>query len=72
MPAVLTKGIGLKGVFGSLTLGGFDAARFVPNNVSFQLAPDISRDLVVGLQSITSTDDDGSTQLLLPSPISRS
>ncbi|KAL8719427.1 MAG: hypothetical protein Q9225_003570 [Loekoesia sp. 1 TL-2023] len=57
----------LKGVFGSLTLGGYDAARFTPNNVSFNLAPDISRDLVVGLQGITSTESNGSTQLLLPS-----
>ncbi|KAL8901618.1 MAG: hypothetical protein Q9207_005114 [Kuettlingeria erythrocarpa] len=57
----------LKGVLGSLTLGGFDAARFSPNNVSFSLAPDVSRDLVVGLQSITSTENDGSKQLLLPS-----
>lgn len=48
-------------------MGGFDAARFVPNNVSFNLAPDISRDLVVGLQSIISTENDGSRQLLLPS-----
>ena len=28
----------LDGVFGSLTLGGFDAARFVPNNLSFPFA----------------------------------
>lgn len=54
-------------MFGSLTLGGYDAARFVPNNVSFNLAPDISRDLVVGLQGITSVESNGSTQLLLPS-----
>jgi hypothetical protein len=33
----------LKGVFGSLTFGGYDLSRFVPNNVSFSLAPDISR-----------------------------
>lgn len=58
---------GLKEVFGSLTLGGYDAARFTPNNVSFDLAPDISRDLVVGLQSIITTESNGSTHLLLPS-----
>ncbi|KAL9593223.1 MAG: hypothetical protein Q9219_007639, partial [cf. Caloplaca sp. 3 TL-2023] len=58
----------LKGVFGSLTLGGLDAARFHPNNVSFDLASDISRDLVVGMQSITSKESNGSTHLLLPSP----
>ncbi|KAK0513754.1 hypothetical protein JMJ35_003476 [Cladonia borealis] len=59
----------LKGVFGSLTFGGYDASRFVPNNVSFSLAPDISRDIVVGLQSITAKDANGSTTSLLPSPI---
>ena len=60
---------GLKGVFGSLTFGGYDASRFIPNNVSFSLAPDISRDIVVGLQSITAKDANGSTTSLLPSPI---
>lgn len=61
--------IGLKGVFGSLTFGGYDASRFVPNNVSFSLAPDDSRDIVVGLHSITAKDANGSTTSLLPSPI---
>ncbi|KAL8668962.1 MAG: hypothetical protein Q9168_006433 [Polycauliona sp. 1 TL-2023] len=58
----------LKGVFGSLTLGGYDASRFTPNDVSFNLAPDISRDLVVGLQKIISSESNGSQNLLLPSP----
>ena len=61
-----------KGVFGSLTFGGYDASRFIPNNVSFSLAPDISRDLVVGLQSISSASTSNSamqSQHLLPSPI---
>lgn len=44
---------GLKKVFGSLTLGGYDTSKFVPTDNSFQFAGDISRDLVVGLQSIT-------------------
>jgi len=60
---------GLKGVFGSLTFGGYDASRFIPNNVSFSLASDISRDIVVGLQSITSAYANGSAIALLPSPI---
>jgi len=47
---------GFKKVDGSLTLGGYDAAKFEPNNVNFQFASDISRDLVVGLQSITYRD----------------
>ncbi|KAI4249088.1 MAG: hypothetical protein L6R42_009074, partial [Xanthoria sp. 1 TBL-2021] len=57
-----------KGIFGSLTLGGYDSARFTPNNVSFDLARDISRDLVVGLQGIISSESNGSQHLLLPSP----
>ena len=58
-----------EGVYGSLTLGGYDASRFVPNNVLFHLQGDISRDLVVGLQSISSTDVTGSKTTLLPSSI---
>ena len=47
----------------------------MPNNVSISKAADISRDLVVGLQSISSTTTDESTTLvtqqqsLLPNPI---
>ena len=51
LPAALTIEE-LKKVFGSLTLGGYDASRFTPSNVSFGFAGDNSRDLVVGLQSI--------------------
>jgi hypothetical protein len=47
-------------VFGSLTLGGYDNNRFVSNNVSFTMGQDISRDLLVGIQSI----ETGSTKLL--------
>lgn len=57
-----------KGSFGSLTFGGSDASRYSPSNVSFTLAPDIQRDLVVGIQSITSTYINGSVSSLLPSP----
>ena len=56
--------------FGSLTLGGYDASQFVPNNVSFPLAKDISRDLVVPIQSISSKNSTGYTSSLLPTPIS--
>ncbi|KAM0794413.1 aspartic peptidase domain-containing protein [Usnea florida] len=58
-----------KGFFGSLTFGGYDLSRQVPNNVTFDLAPDNSRNLVVGLQSITSTNANGSQISLLPNPI---
>ncbi|KAL8791774.1 MAG: hypothetical protein Q9195_005650 [Heterodermia aff. obscurata] len=62
----------LKGVFGSLTLGGYDRSRFTPNNLSLSLASDVTRDLVVGLHSVTSTSsNDSITQQtsLLPTPI---
>ncbi|KAI9780579.1 MAG: hypothetical protein M1816_002829 [Peltula sp. TS41687] len=41
-------------MFGSLTLGGYDTTRFAPNNVSFHMEADMSRDLLVAIQSITS------------------
>ena len=41
-------------VFGSLTLGGYDANRFVPNDITFPFGADISRDLLVGVQAIIS------------------
>jgi Eukaryotic aspartyl protease len=50
-------------VFGSLTFGGYDSTRFVPNNISIAFGADQSRDLVVGLQTIT-YDSFGSTPLL--------
>lgn len=63
----------LKQVAGSLTLGGYDAARFVPHNTTFSFAGDIQRDLVVGLKDIAITGTNGSTSFvnnsLLPDPI---
>ncbi|KAL8918124.1 MAG: hypothetical protein Q9172_005551 [Xanthocarpia lactea] len=59
----------LKKVLGSLTLGGYDQSRFTPNNMTFTFAPDTDRDIVVGIQSITSIDQDGTTQDLLPTGI---
>lgn len=54
---------------GSLTFGGYDSSQFVPNNVSFDFSPDSARDLVVGLQAITSSTPNGSAVSLLSSPI---
>jgi hypothetical protein len=51
-------------VYGSLTLGGYDSNRFYPNNVTFSFYDDISRDLSVNLQSITTSK--GSPSNLLP------
>ncbi|KAL9102204.1 MAG: hypothetical protein Q9163_002629 [Psora crenata] len=55
----------LQRVLGSLTLGGYDQSRFISNEVSFDFAPDISRDLVVGLQSITYSDAQSTDNVLL-------
>lgn len=62
--------VGLKTVLGSLTLGGYDSARFAPNDVTFPLAADDTRDLVVGIQTIKSTDSNGQSHNLLSSGIS--
>ena len=59
----------LKQVLGSLTLGGVDTSRFTPSNLSIPFAPDPSRNLMVGIQSITSTAQDGTKSDLLPDPI---
>jgi hypothetical protein len=45
----------MKQVPGSLTLGGYDASRFEPNDMSFPFSEDDSRPLIVGLQSIQAT-----------------
>ena len=47
--------------------GGYDSSKFTPNSVTFPFASDSTRDLVVGLQSITSTDSSGKTTELLSS-----
>lgn len=59
----------LKKVLGSLIFGGYDASRFTPNTMTFQFASDSSRDLVVAIQSISSTEKTGKTTELLNSGI---
>ncbi|KAL8954120.1 MAG: hypothetical protein Q9222_000002 [Ikaeria aurantiellina] len=59
----------LKKVLGSLTLGGYDTSRLIANNLNFTFADDISRDLVVGLQSIISSDEADRNRELLPESI---
>ncbi|OBT49326.1 hypothetical protein VE00_00357 [Pseudogymnoascus sp. WSF 3629] len=57
----------LKQVYGQLIFGGYDTSRFTSNSVSFTLAQDVSRDIVVSLQSISYS---GTAQAsLLASPI---
>ncbi|KAF2848435.1 acid protease [Plenodomus tracheiphilus IPT5] len=40
-------------VLGSLTLGGYDSSRIVPNDLTFIFAPNNERDLVVGVAGLT-------------------
>ena len=42
--------------YGSLTLGGYDASRFIANDVTFSLSSIETHDLVVGIQSISFSD----------------
>ncbi|KAI0161206.1 acid protease [Xylariaceae sp. FL1272] len=43
----------LKQVYGQLIFSGYDTSRFTENSVSFTMADDYTRDLVVSLQSIS-------------------
>ena len=54
---------------GSLTFGGYDAARFIANNITFSLGPSLIRDLSIGLQSIALTESNTTTIELLSKPI---
>jgi hypothetical protein len=49
-------------VYGQLIFSGYDTSRFTENSVSFSMAEDITRDLVVALQSISYS---GSTSAVL-------
>ncbi|KAK5113564.1 hypothetical protein LTR85_010792 [Meristemomyces frigidus] len=49
-------------VFGSLVLGGYDQNRFTSTNLTFPFYEDISRDLLVNVQAVTT--DSGATNLL--------
>ena len=56
-------------VFGSLTLGGYDTTRFRGTGVSFPFGNDISRDLLVSIQGITTGSVATSGGLLPGGPI---
>jgi len=53
---------GLKQVYGQLIFSGYDTSRFTENSVTFTMAGDVTRDLVVALQSISYS---GATQATL-------
>ncbi|KAI1264910.1 aspartic peptidase domain-containing protein [Xylariaceae sp. FL1019] len=60
----------LKEVYGQLILSGYDTSRFEQNNATFTMAPGVSRDLVVFLQSITYEGLISGTALSIPIEIS--
>lgn len=59
----------LKGVPGSLTLGGYDASRFTSNGYNFTFDQDDSRSLTVGLQSIQASNTLHGLMSLLPTGV---
>ena len=54
-------------MFASLTFGGYDSSRFIPNNATFSLAQDISRDLIVDVRSVIVQYQNGTATTLLSS-----
>ena len=56
-------------VLGSLTLGGYDSSRYVPNDVIFDFDEVDARDLSVDISSIIYTED-GKNTTLMSTPIS--
>lgn len=54
------------GQYSQLIFGGFDTSRYQPNGVQFQLSQDVTRDIVVGVQSILYTGETSSTLLAEP------
>ncbi|RGP69268.1 peptidase catalytic [Fusarium longipes] len=57
----------LKKVYGQLIFSGYDSSRFIENSVTFTMANDVTRDLVVALQAITYSGTNEAQ--LLTSPI---
>ncbi|KIW02635.1 uncharacterized protein PV09_06075 [Verruconis gallopava] len=56
-------------VYSSLTLGGYDSDRFIPNGISFPFGTDNERDILVSVTSISSVDTSGTQTSLLPNSI---
>lgn len=59
----------LKSVFGQVIFGGYDASRFTPNNLTFNMAGDNERDIVLSLQAITSNSSSGNVPLMSTSEL---
>ena len=59
----------LKQVFGSLTLGGYDSSLSNPNSLSIAMAPDVGRELMVGIQTISAQNENGTGAVLMQNGI---
>jgi hypothetical protein len=57
-------------VLSSLTLGGYDTSRYIPNDLTFRFAPDNERDLVVPLVGVYANSSTKSNISLLKEPTS--
>ena len=57
----------MAGQYAQLIFGGYDTSRFHSNSVAFTINADITRDLVVGIQSVLYSGTTTST--LLPGPV---
>ncbi|KAK0617563.1 aspartic peptidase domain-containing protein [Immersiella caudata] len=57
---------GLKQVYGQLIFSGYDTSRFKENAVSFTMAEDLTRDLVVSLHSVSYSGSNSATLLSTP------
>lgn len=49
---------------GSLTIGGYDASRFKPSDVSFSFSSQLQRQLTVAIQGISVTNSNAESELL--------
>lgn len=56
-------------MLGSLTLGGYDSTRFVPNTASFPLSGNDSQSLMIGIDSITASGTLASNITLLSNTV---
>ncbi|KAH8652726.1 aspartic peptidase domain-containing protein [Tricladium varicosporioides] len=56
----------------SLTLGGYDASLFTPNNINFTLNANATREMIVGVQTILGENTLAGTASLLPKGIKAS
>jgi len=53
---MLMPNLGGQPAFGSLTLGGYDASRLIPNDLWFPIPANASNSLMVSIQSITASE----------------